>query len=240
MGIQWRIRYRLCFELALKYLISKAIILLWLFNEKGKRLQRCVYNVSARWTVKTDKFTLFVYCNFLVLLSTTVCSQNINKQNVNIADETLTDYNFLSRYHDTKSKNYLKRRYRIRHWIPMFFGTPCIFHLHSTDIIQLCWGEWRANFHSSMVKEVTDNPYLKEQYQLVIEDQTWNFFYFLNFLVHFLFHFLFSLFVFCSLSDVQNVSPWPNASDSWKIKLFWKKCLLHVVQGVPWNMTVHK
>ena len=46
---------------------------------------------------------------------TTVCSQNINKQNVNIADGTLTDYSFLSRYHYTKSKNYLKRRYRIRH-----------------------------------------------------------------------------------------------------------------------------
>ena len=69
-----------------------------------------------------------VYCNFLVLLSTTVCSQNINKQNVNIADETLTDYSFLSRYHYTKSKNYLKRRYRIRHWIPMFIGTPCTTH----------------------------------------------------------------------------------------------------------------
>ena len=89
--------------------MSKAIIL---FYEKGKRLQRCVYNVSA--TVKTDKFTLFVYFNFLVLLSTTVCSQNINKQNLDIADETLTDYSFLSRYHYTKSKNYLKRRYRIR------------------------------------------------------------------------------------------------------------------------------
>ena len=59
--------------------------------------------------VKTDKFTLFVYCNFLVLLSTSVCSQNINKQKVNIADEALTDYCFLSRYHYTKSKNYLKR-----------------------------------------------------------------------------------------------------------------------------------
>ena len=63
-----------------------------------------------------DKFSLFVYCNFLVLLSTTVCSQNINNQNVNIADETLTDYSFL-----TKSK---KRPYRIRHWIPMFLGHP--------------------------------------------------------------------------------------------------------------------
>ena len=48
-----------------------------------------------------------VYCNFLVLLSTNVCSQNINKQNVNIADGSLPDYSFLSRYHYTKSKNYL-------------------------------------------------------------------------------------------------------------------------------------
>ena len=54
-----------------------------------------------------------VCCNFLVLLSPTICSQNINKQNVNIADESLTDYSFLSRNHYTKSKNYLKRRYRI-------------------------------------------------------------------------------------------------------------------------------
>ena len=37
--------------------------------------------------MNTDKFTLLVYCNFLVLLSRTGCSQNINKQNVNIADE---------------------------------------------------------------------------------------------------------------------------------------------------------
>ena len=35
------------------------------------------------------------------------------------------EHSFLSRYHFTKSKNYLKRQYRIRHWIPMFIGTPC-------------------------------------------------------------------------------------------------------------------
>jgi len=63
--------------------------------------------------------TLFIYCIFLGLLSTTICSQNINKQIVSIADENL-------RYHYTKSKNYFKRLYRIRHWIPMFIGTPCI------------------------------------------------------------------------------------------------------------------
>ena len=61
-------------------------------------------------SIKTDKFTLFVFCNFLVLLSTAVGSQNINKQIVNLADETLADYSFLSRYHYTKSKNYSKRR----------------------------------------------------------------------------------------------------------------------------------
>ena len=42
--------------------------------------------------------------------------QSKHKQkNVNIADETLTDYSFLGRYHFTLSKNYLKRRFRIRH-----------------------------------------------------------------------------------------------------------------------------
>ena len=45
--------------------------------------------------MKTDKFTLFVNCNILVLLSTTVCNQNINmKENVNIADQNHTDYAF--------------------------------------------------------------------------------------------------------------------------------------------------
>ena len=91
-----------------------------------KRLKRCVYNVSARWTVKTDKFTLLVYCNFLDWLNTTVCILSINKQNVNISHKTFTYYCFLSRYHYTKSKNYFKRRYQIRHWIPMFIATPCI------------------------------------------------------------------------------------------------------------------
>ena len=56
-----------------------------------------------------------VCCNFLVLLSPTICSQNINKQNVNIADETFTDDSFLSSYHYTKSNNYLKIRFQIRH-----------------------------------------------------------------------------------------------------------------------------
>ena len=84
-------------------------------------------SLCTRWTVKTDKFTT-LHCLYSVifLFYSTVCSQNRNKPNLNLADETHTDYSFLSRYHFTKSKNYLKRRYRIRHWIPMFIGTPCI------------------------------------------------------------------------------------------------------------------
>ena len=106
-------------------MISKEIILLCLLEfilwKRWMSGKMCSYNIFARWTVKTDKFT-YVYCNFLVLFSTSVYV----KQSVNKADENLSDFNFLSRYHYTKSKNYLKRRYRIRHWIPMFIGTPCI------------------------------------------------------------------------------------------------------------------
>jgi len=40
-------------------------------------------------------------------------------------DENLSDFSFLSRYHHTKSKNYLKRQYRIRHWIPMSILDIC-------------------------------------------------------------------------------------------------------------------
>ena len=85
----------------------------------------------------TDKFTLFVYCKILVLLSTTVYSQNINKQNVNIADENITYYSFLRRYRFTESRNYLKRRYRIRHWIPMFIGTPCSLKYY--NVYDISW-----------------------------------------------------------------------------------------------------
>ena len=77
----------------------------------------CIRKINSEY-----KFTLFIYCNFLVLLSTTVYSQNINNQNVNIADETLTDYSFLSRYHYTKSKNYLKDDIEFVTEFPCLFG----------------------------------------------------------------------------------------------------------------------
>ena len=110
-------------------------------------------NVSARWTVKTYKFTLLmIYCNFLDLLSTTKCILNINKQNVNIADETLTDYSFLSRY-------------RIRHWISMFIGTPCIlFFKFKCSVDLLIFVQYRKrfliktkkSFHDSLRRSKTD------------------------------------------------------------------------------------
>ena len=70
--------------------------------------------------------TLFVYCNYLVLLSTTVCSQNYKQTKCKHSRRnSYRLYSFLGRYHYAKSKNHLKRRYRIRHWIPMFIGTHC-------------------------------------------------------------------------------------------------------------------
>ena len=47
--------------------------------------------MSARvYLIKTINGCKDVSIMSLVFLSTTVCSQNINKQNVNITDETLT------------------------------------------------------------------------------------------------------------------------------------------------------
>ena len=91
--------------------------------------------------MQTDMFTVFVYCNFLVLLRT-VCRQNINKQIVNIADQNPADYSFLRRFHNTKSVNYLKRRYRIRHWISSLLGHPVdrqVFYL------QIDWTPYNGN-----------------------------------------------------------------------------------------------
>ena len=66
-------------------------------------MSQCLLKMNIEYG---QEFTLFIYCNFLALLSTTAGLQNINKQNVNIAEENLSDYSFLSRYHYTKSKNY--------------------------------------------------------------------------------------------------------------------------------------
>ena len=65
-----------------------------------------------------------------------------SKQNVNIADETFTDHSFLSRYHYTKSKNYLKKRYQIRHWISMFNGTPCMNATSMYGTLQSVKNSW--------------------------------------------------------------------------------------------------
>ena len=89
--------------------------------------------VFSRWTVKTDKFTLIVYCNFLVSLS--VCSQNINKQIVNITDKNLTDNNFLSKYHYTKSMNYLKDDIEFVNEFLCLLGHPVYCHISAAQIL---------------------------------------------------------------------------------------------------------
>ena len=99
--------------------------------------------VFSVWILQFSCFTKY----------TTVCSQNINKQSVNIADETLTDYSFLSKYHYTKSKNYLKRRYRIRHWIPMFIGTPCtLFEANCSQQNQELWADIKTNIYKLLIR----------------------------------------------------------------------------------------
>ena len=72
-------------------------------------------DVSIMNKMNSEDGQVYSVCILQFSCFTIVCSQNINKQNVNIADKTLTNYSFLSRYHYTKSKNYLKRQYRIRH-----------------------------------------------------------------------------------------------------------------------------
>ena len=67
--------------------------------------------------MKTDKFTLCVYCNFLALLS---------EQTNCIADENLTYYSFLSRHHYTKSKNYIKDDIEFVTEIPCLLGHPVV------------------------------------------------------------------------------------------------------------------
>ena len=68
-----------------------------------KRVKDCKY-VSITSSQDGQVYSVCL-CTTIFLVSTTVFSQNINKQNMNIADETFTDYSFLSRYHYTKSKN---------------------------------------------------------------------------------------------------------------------------------------
>ena len=88
-----------------------------------KRVKDCK-DMYCLWKMNSVDGQVYSVCILQFSCFTPLCCQNINKQNVNIAEETLTDYSFLRRYHYTKFKKYLKRRYQIRHWIPMFIGTP--------------------------------------------------------------------------------------------------------------------
>ena len=67
--------------------------------------------------MKTDKSTLFEYC-------TTVCSQNINRQVVNKADENPRIIAFLVYLRILNLEELLKQNHQS---IPMLIGTSCIF-----------------------------------------------------------------------------------------------------------------
>jgi len=104
------------------------------------------------------------YSACILQFSTNVCKK---KQIVNIADENLTNYSFLSRYHYTKLKNYLKRQYRIRYWISMFVGTPCIWRNSNEIVLKFkykyfsnlfSWLVWGYNFIKQLLNIIYENP----------------------------------------------------------------------------------
>ena len=73
--------------------------------------------------------------------------QSKHKQtNCKHRDVNLSDFSFLSRYHYNKSKNYLKRRYQIRHWIPMFILDIC-----TVAVLQIKLWNRKTTFISSHV-----------------------------------------------------------------------------------------
>ena len=54
-----------------------------------------VKDMSNLMSHKMNSDLLYTAIFLYHLVQTTVCSQNINKQNVNIADKTFSDYSFL-------------------------------------------------------------------------------------------------------------------------------------------------
>ena len=92
-----------------------------------------LFKISAEWTV------YFSFTRSLLILPSTfvICIEPKHNQTtlVNSSRRTkLRDYSFhISRHHYTKS-NLLQGRFRIRHWIPMFNGTPCRLTLGETNI----------------------------------------------------------------------------------------------------------
>ena len=95
-----------------------------------KTVNGCKDGSTMSFQVKRTSLLCF-YTVIFLLLSTTVCSQDINNQIVNIADENLTDYSFLSRYHYTKLKKYLKDDIEFVIEFPCVLG-PCTKMLVTT------------------------------------------------------------------------------------------------------------
>ena len=87
-----------------------------------------------------------VYCVYILQFS---CFTKYNRiqskhKQTNIADETLTDYSFLSMYHYTKSKNYLKDDIEFVTEFPCLLGHSLqyilayIYTFHRINVITNC------------------------------------------------------------------------------------------------------
>jgi hypothetical protein len=100
--------------------------------------------------------------------STAIFILNINKQNVNIADETLTDYSFLSKYHYTKSKNYFKTRYQIRH----FFKFKCsVYYYVNFRSISKKISDKKEKEFPWLIKKIKDGYLTENQGKAVSHEQ---------------------------------------------------------------------
>ena len=108
-------------------LVSRSSVWLYAF------FANYLFKISAEWTVYFS-FTR----NLLILPSTfVICIEPKHNQTTLVSSSRRTilrDYSFhISRHHYTKS-NLLQGRLRIRHWIPMFNGTPCRLTIEETNI----------------------------------------------------------------------------------------------------------
>ena len=99
-------------EIWSKFFISRAIL-------KAQKRQTTFW----KWQDKGN-FVIIIFRNLLLKLGWQINAANYikNQDDIQVVLHTVM---FRALYHYTKSKHYLKRRYRIRHWIPMFIGTPC-------------------------------------------------------------------------------------------------------------------
>ena len=112
MGIQLQIQYRLWYELALlipDFKSHNIIMSARVYYIKTVNDCKDVILMLRKMKMNSEDGQVYSVCILYFLFVLLILQITA----------------FLVGYHCTKSKNYLRRRYRICHWIPMFIVTPC-------------------------------------------------------------------------------------------------------------------